>query len=156
MRQGQAVHKGRRGFATGLGIHPGSQQTVNHGFIICLGKEGADRLGHFQPHVRDRQQQQQWRPTDTVQIAETVRQILGSLFTDLQDPQGKQKTPQPHGLGVFQRGDQVIRRFLTHAFQAGHLFCFEPVQIRHGGNQLLIHQRIHQLVAQAINIHGPA
>ena len=121
---------------------------------MFFGEEGGDRLGHFAAHVGHLQEQQQRRVADAFQIAEGVRQGLGGFLADLQDAEREQEAAQRRFFRRFQGLDQVGGGFLAHALQTGHVLGFEAVEVGHGLDQFLIHQGVHQLVAQAVDVHG--
>ena len=70
--------------------------------------------------------------------------------------QGVEKTRQSGFLAARQGVEKVLRGFFAHAFQAHELFLGEVVQVGRIMHQLPIDQLLHQLVAQALDVHGPA
>ena len=78
----------------------------------------------------------------------------GDALADVTDTQGIQKPVQRRLFAFFQRFDEVLCGLLTHALQSGQRFHIEHIQTRHIINQAVVHQLFHQLVTQALDIHG--
>ena len=121
-----------------------------------LFKEGADGLGHDGAHVVDGQQLLFRRIHDRVEHSEMPRQVLGRGLAHVADAQGKQEARQRGLLGFFERRQHVLGRFLGHALQRDERGQAQSVQVGQCADHVGIHQLVHQLVAQALDVHGAA
>jgi len=72
------------------------------------------------------------------------------------DAQGKQEARQRGLLGFFERRQHVLGRFLGHALQRNQRGQAQSVQVGQCADHVGIHQLVHQLVAQALDVHGAA
>jgi hypothetical protein len=123
---------------------------------VGLLKEGVQALRHHRAHVGHLQQLLDAGVHDGVQRAKVARQVFGRGLAHMAQPQAEQKARQGGLLGFFERGQHVLRRFFGHALQRDQRGQPQPVQVGQRANHVGIHQLVHQLVAQALNVHGAA
>ena len=113
-------------------------------------------MGHFQPNIRQVRQHLWQRLLNALQGRQRARQDLGRLLAHIGNAQGVDKACQGRGLAVFDGADQLLAGGIGKAFQVDDLFVFELVEIGRRADELFIHQLLDGLVAQAVDVHGPA
>ena len=124
--------------------------------VVRLGQKGMDGFGHHRPDIPHLQQLLGTGLQDGVQAAEMPRQILGRGLAHLADAEPKQEARQCGAFGFFQRCQQVLRRFLAHALERQQANKADAVQVGQGAHHGAIDQLVHQLFAQAVDVHGAA
>ncbi len=83
-------------------------------------------------------------------------QVLGGGFADIADAQ---RVDQPRQRGVLRcldGGDDILRRLLAHAIEAGQRRGVQPVEVSGALHPVAIDQLIHQLLAEALDVQRAA
>ena len=121
-----------------------------------LGEEARDRGRHNRPDVGHLLQRPRVRRHQRVETTEMARQILGRRLADVADAQGIDEARQRRLLAGVDRGEQVCRRFLGHAFEIRHRRHAQPIEIGRRPDDIVVDELVDDLLAQALDVHGPA
>ncbi|OQA30542.1 MAG: hypothetical protein BWY57_02785 [Betaproteobacteria bacterium ADurb.Bin341] len=91
-----------------------------------------------------------------IQPTKILGQIARRCLADIADAQGVNKPGKAAVFASLDGRQQVLRRFLAHAFQPSQSRQIEAVKISQSLHQPGIDQLLNQLVAQTFDIHGAA
>ena len=125
-------------------------------------EEGVDAARHDRAHVGHLQQLVfrggiRLRGThDGIERAEVACQVFGGGLAHMANAQAEQETRQGGVFGLLQSRQHVLGGFVGHTVQPGQGDEAQAVQVGQRAHDLLLHQLLHQLVAQAFDVHGPA
>ena len=131
-------------------------QGTDHVLVMAVFKETVNLVGHFQTDIRQVRQHFRQRLLHALQGRQGARQHLGGLLAHIGNAEGVDKPCKGWRLAVFDGGDQLLAGDIGKAFQVDDLFVLELVEVSRRADQFLVHQLLDGLVAQAIDVHGPA
>eukprot|EP00659_Diplonema_papillatum_P013251 gene13250-biopygen13298 len=123
---------------------------------MAVFKETVNLVGHFQANVRQVRQHFRQGLLHALQGCQRARQHLGRLLAHIGNAQSVDKPCEGWRLAVFNRGNQLLAGNVGKTFQVDDLFVLELVEIRRRADEFFVHQLLDGLVAQAIDVHGPA
>ena len=88
------------------------------------------------------------------QVLKMLGQKLGRGLPHIANPQGKNEAGQGRGFTALDGADDIGRGFFREALQRDQVVFGEAVEIAHLFYQAGVHQLVHDLFPQAVNVHG--
>ena len=131
-------------------------QALQHLTVVRFGHEAQQAVGHHRADIRHLQQRGLIGLQQGIKAAKVARQVLGRGFADMAYAQAVDKACQRGRLALVQRIQQVLRGFFAHAVQPGQGLQLQRVQIGQAADDLAVHQLLHQLVTQALDVQRAA
>ncbi len=110
----------------------------------------------FQADIGQVDQHVGQRTCHALQRAQGASQQLGGLLTDIGDAQRIDEARQRRRPTRLDGLQQVAAGYLGEAFERDDLLESQAIEIGRRANQLLVHQLLDDLVAEAVDIHGAA
>src|SRR6266581_53499 len=127
-------------------LYPCGAQLGNDFAIVRLAEELTNALGQYRAHVVHVEQRSFVRIEQCVETAEVAGKILRRCLADVADTERVDEARQRGAARLVDRGDDVGRGFLRHAFELRQAGDAELVQIRRGAHDLALDQLVDELV----------
>ena len=140
--------------ATGGGDSPQSLQICDEGLVLRCGQVLLDRAGHLGADAVDLGQGLAARRGKGRQGRVVLGQDARHVLTHPPNPQGEDDVLQGPLLGPLDGAQRVVDALVLAARQGQQVFPAQAVQVSGPVHQVRRHQLRHDLLSQAVNVHG--
>ena len=131
-------------------------QGLDQLLVVLEAEKIVDLLGHHRTDILGALQLRDRGGRDSVQRVEFAGQLARHRGADVHDAEAEEQAPERLLFAAFDRGEQVGRALLAHAFESGDILRFERIDIGKRPDQTRGDQLIDHGFAQSLDIHRSA